>query len=61
MLGSTGNQNVLKAIQQTFSLKFRDHLLVCLPNSRMPQALRQRVQPRIFCCFACWVDRVVNH
>jgi len=52
---------VLKAIQQTFSLKFRDHLLVCLPNSRMPQALRQRVQPRIFCCFACWVDRVVNH
>jgi len=51
---------VLKAIQKTFSLKFRNRLLVCLPNSSMPIALRKRVQPRIFCCFACWVDDLAS-
>lgn len=61
MPGSSRKSTVLKAIKKTFSLKFRDRLLVCLPNSRMPQALRKRVQPRIFCCFACWVDRLAEH
>jgi len=51
---------VLKSIRRTFSLKFRGRLLVCLRNDRMPAALRQRVHPRVFCCFACWVDRVTH-
>lgn len=51
---------MLKAIHKTFSLKFRNHLLVCLPNSRMPNALRKRVQPRIVFCFACWVDNLAS-
>lgn len=49
---------MLKAIRKTFSLKFRGRLFVCLRNDRMPAALRKRVHPRVFCCFACWVDHM---
>lgn len=51
---------MLKAIRKTFSLKIRDRLLVCLPNKNMPAALRTRVQPRVFLCYACWVDRLAS-
>lgn len=49
---------MLKSIRHTFSLKFRNRLFVCLLNERMPTALRKRVQPWVFCCFACWVDHL---
>ena len=49
---------MLKSIRRTFSLKFRNHLFVCLHKDRMPAALRERVQPRVFLCFACWVDNL---
>ena len=51
---------MLKSIRRTFSLRFRSRLFVCLHNSRMPTALRKRVQPWVCCCFACWMDRVTS-
>jgi len=49
---------MLKAIRRTFSLRFRDRVVVCLPNRQMPEALRKRVRPRVLFCMACWVDRI---
>ena len=49
---------MLKSIRRSFSLRFRNRVLVCLHNDRMPRALRQRVRPRVFCCFACWMDHL---
>ena len=49
---------MLKAIRRTFSLRFRDRVMVCLPNRQMPDALRKRVRPRVLFCMACWVDRI---
>ncbi len=49
---------MLKAIRRTFSLRFRNRVMVCLPNRQMPEALRKRVRPRVLFCMACWVDRI---
>ncbi len=49
---------MLRSIRRTFSLKFRNRIFVCLHNDRLPSALRKRVQPWVFCCFACWIDHI---
>lgn len=49
---------MLKAIRRTFSFRFRNRVMVCLPNRQMPEALRKRVRPRVLFCMACWVDRI---
>lgn len=50
---------MLKAIRRTFSFRIRNWVMVCLPNRRMPEALRKRVRPKVFLCMACWVDRIM--
>lgn len=50
---------MLKAIRKTFSLRIRNRIMVCLPNRQMPDALRERVRPKVFLCMACWMDRIV--
>jgi len=49
---------MLKAIRNTYSVKLGSRLFVCLNNKQLTPALRERVRPFVFWCFACWVDRL---